>query len=113
MDTESVRRWWDYTLACQEMLGATDTQHCPWYIVPSDDKRRARLNLIAHMLGQIPYEKVRIDFPKVPKAEAGPKGAEDGLPAQHTVPARYAAQHGRPACGPHAILKVIRYAQGL
>jgi polyphosphate kinase len=89
MDTESVRRWWDYTLAYQDMLGATDTQHCPWYIVPSDDKRRARLNLIAHLLTQIPYEKVKVEFPKVPKAEAKPKGVEDGLPAQHTVPSRY------------------------
>jgi polyphosphate kinase 2 len=89
MDTESVRRWWDYTLAYQDMLRATDTPACPWYIVPSDDKRRARLNLIAHMLSQIPYKKVKAELPKVPKAEPRPKGAEDGLPAQHIVPARY------------------------
>jgi polyphosphate kinase len=89
MDTESVRRWWDYTLAYQDMLRETDTPKSPWYIVPSDDKRRARLNLIAHMLGEIPYKKVRIDLPKVPKAEPRPKGIEDRLPAQHLVPARY------------------------
>jgi polyphosphate kinase 2 len=89
MDTESVRRWWDYTLAYQSMLRGTDTSSCPWYIVPSDDKRRARLNLIAHMLGQIPYKKVKVELPKVPKAEPRPKGAEEGLPATHIVPPRY------------------------
>ena len=89
MDTESVRRWWDYTLAYQSMLRGTDTSSCPWYIVPSDDKRRARLNLIAHMLGQIPYKKVRVELPKVPKAEPRPKGAEEGLPATHIVLPRY------------------------
>jgi polyphosphate kinase 2 len=89
MDTESVRRWWDYTLAYQAMLRATDTPASPWHIVPSDDKRRARLNLIVHMLRQIPYEKIKVELPKVPKAEPRPKGAEDGLPARHIVPARY------------------------
>ncbi|WP_150117855.1 polyphosphate kinase 2 [Microvirga vignae] len=89
MDTESVRRWWDYTLAYQDMLRATDTAANPWFIVPSDDKRRARLNLIAHMLSAIPYKKVKVELPKVPKAEPRPKGAEDGLPTSHIVPARY------------------------
>jgi len=87
MDTESVRRWWDYTLAYQDMLRGTDIPEAPWFIVPSDDKRRARLNLISHMLDQIPYEKVKVDLPKVPKAEPRPKGAEAGLPAKHVVPA--------------------------
>nr|WP_246389282.1 polyphosphate kinase 2 [Microvirga mediterraneensis] len=89
MDTESVRRWWDYTLAYQDMLRTTDTPANPWFIVPSDDKRRARLNLIDHMLKQIPYKKIKVDLPKVPKAEPRPKGAEDGLPVAHIVPARY------------------------
>jgi polyphosphate kinase len=89
MDTESVRRWWDYTRAYQNMLRGTDTPHCPWYIVSSDDKRRARLNLIAHMLDQIPYKKVKIELPKVPKAEPRPKGAEGGLSATHIIPAVY------------------------
>jgi polyphosphate kinase len=89
MDTESVRRWWDYTLAYQGMLRATDTPDCPWYIVSSDDKRRARLNLIAHMLSKIPYERIKVELPRVPKAESRPKRAEDGLPATHIVPVRY------------------------
>jgi hypothetical protein len=57
--------------------------------VSSDDKRRARLNLIAHMLDQIPYKKVKVELPKVPKAEPRPKGAEDELPATHIIPAVY------------------------
>ena len=89
MDTESVRRWWDYTRAYQDMLRVTDTSTCPWYIVPSDDKRRARLNLIAHMLSQVPYEKVKVELPNVPKAEPRPKGAETGLPSRNIVPVRY------------------------
>jgi hypothetical protein len=45
MDTESVRRWWDYTAAYQRMIEATHTPEAPWYIVPADSKRHARLNL--------------------------------------------------------------------
>lgn len=89
MDTESVRRWWGYTSAYQEMLRRTDTPIAPWYLVPADNKRRARLNLIAHMLSMIPYKKVKIDLPKVPKAEPRPKGAEEGLRASHVVPQVY------------------------
>jgi polyphosphate kinase 2 len=56
MDVESVRRWWDYTKAYQAMLEATDTPAAPWHVVPADDKRRARLNLIRDRLSSIPYE---------------------------------------------------------
>jgi polyphosphate kinase 2 len=86
MDVESVRRWWDYTNAYQTMLEATDTTFAPWYVVPADDKRRARLNLISHLLSSIPYEKVRIDLPKIPKAERRPKGVEESLRAGQIVP---------------------------
>lgn len=89
MDTESVRRWWDYTRAYQEMLAATDSAWAPWYVVPADDKRRARLNLIRHMLGQIPYEKVKPDLPKVPKPLPRPKGLEDTLGDVRAVPSHY------------------------
>ena len=54
MDTKSVRRWWDYTAAYQRMIKATHTPWAPWQIVPADDKRRARLNLIRHLLDSIP-----------------------------------------------------------
>ncbi|CAH1660986.1 MAG: polyphosphate kinase 2 [Chelatococcus sp.] len=89
MDTESVRRWWDYTEAYQDMLRGTDTAASPWYLVPSDDKRRARLNLISHFLSKIPYEKVKVDLPKMPKAQSRPKGVEDALPVRDTVPSVY------------------------
>ena len=61
----------------------------PWYIVPADDKRRARLNLIRHLLDQIPYRKVEVDLPKIPKAQPQPKAVEGGLRAAHVVPSRY------------------------
>jgi polyphosphate kinase len=89
MDVESVRRWWDYTLAYQAMIAATDTTHAPWHLVPADDKRRARLNLISHLLSQIPYRPVDVDLPKIPKAEPRPKGVEAGLGAGQVVPNRY------------------------
>ncbi len=79
MDTESVRRWWDYTAAYQRMIKATHTSWAPWYIVPADNKRRARLNLIQHLLDSIPYKKVDVDLPKIPKAQRQPENATEGL----------------------------------
>jgi polyphosphate kinase 2 len=58
-DLESRRRWYDYSRARDLMLAATDSKHAPWSIVRSDDKKRARLNLIAHFLGRIPYKRVK------------------------------------------------------
>ena len=57
MDLPSRERWYDYSRARDVMLEATDTEHAPWYIVRSDDKKRARLNAIAHLLSAIPYKK--------------------------------------------------------
>ncbi|MAT91939.1 MAG: polyphosphate kinase 2 [Halioglobus sp.] len=56
IDLESRRRWYDYSRARDAMLEATDTERSPWYIVNNDDKERGRLNCIAHLLEQIPYE---------------------------------------------------------
>ena len=90
MDTESVRRWWDYTAAYQRMIEATHTPDAPWHIVSADDKRRARLNLIRHLLDSIPYKKVDIDLPKIPKAQPRPKGATEGLGgAGQPIPSHY------------------------
>ena len=58
-DLESRRRWYDYSRARDQMLDATDTKHAPWHIVRSDDKNRARLNCITHLLGHIPYKRVK------------------------------------------------------
>src|SRR5215472_949854 len=67
MDLGSYGRWYDYSRARDLMLEATDTKESPWYIVRTDDKRRGRLNCISHLLGQIPYKKVRKDKVKLPK----------------------------------------------
>jgi polyphosphate kinase len=58
-DLESRRRWYDYSRARDLMLAATDSRHAPWHLVRSDDKKRARLNCIAHLLAQIPYQRVK------------------------------------------------------
>jgi len=85
MDVESVRRWWDYTKAYQAMLEATDSQLAPWYVVPADDKRRARLSLISHLLSKIPYNKVAVELPEIPQPAPRPKGVENDLRAGQVV----------------------------
>jgi polyphosphate kinase len=67
MDLESYRRWYDYSRARDMMLQATDSEHARWYVVRSDNKRRARLNSIAHILNLIPFEKVHHAKVKLPK----------------------------------------------
>jgi polyphosphate kinase 2 len=89
MDTESVARWWDYSAAYQRMIFATHTPDAPWNIVPADDKRRARLNLIRHLLDSIPYKRVDPDLPKIPKAQPKPKKAVEKLEAGLIIPQRY------------------------
>jgi polyphosphate kinase 2 len=73
MDIESYSKWYDYSRARDDMFKTTDTAWAPWYVVPSDDKRRARLNLITHLLKQIPYKKVKRDEVRLPK-----RGKPDG-----------------------------------
>jgi polyphosphate kinase 2 (PPK2 family) len=67
MDLASYRHWYRYSKARDLMLEATDTEQVPWHIVRTDDKRRGRLNCIAHILSRIPYEKVRHSKVKLPK----------------------------------------------
>ena len=67
MDTESFGRWYDYSRARDMMFEATDTKHAPWRLIRSDDKRRARLNVISHILKTIPYKKIERDEVKLPK----------------------------------------------
>ena len=67
MDTESFGRWYDYSRARDMMFEATDTKFAPWRLVRSDDKRRARLNIISHILDTIPYKKVAREKVKLPK----------------------------------------------
>jgi polyphosphate kinase 2 len=68
-DLESVRRWYDYSIARDDMMMATDTDFAPWYIVKSDDKRRARLNCIRHLLDCIPYEDVPHEKVEIPERD--------------------------------------------
>jgi polyphosphate kinase 2 len=67
MDVESFDRWYDYSRARDMMFKATDTRYAPWRLVRSDDKRRARLNVISHILETIPYKKLSRDKVKLPK----------------------------------------------
>jgi len=67
MDLESYRRWYDYSRARDMMLKGTDSAHAPWHIVRSDNKRRARLNCISHILNSIPFEKVERTKVRLPK----------------------------------------------
>ncbi len=66
MDIESYTLWYDYSRARDAMLEATDTKYAPWYLVRSDDKRRGRLNCIAHILDAIPYKKPKREKVKLP-----------------------------------------------
>ena len=61
------RRWYDYSRARDLMFRATSSKHAPWHIIRSDDKRRARLNVISHILKTIPYKKIARDKVKLPK----------------------------------------------
>jgi polyphosphate kinase 2 len=69
MDLKSYSRWYDYSRARDDMFKATDTPWAPWHVVRSDDKRRARLNIISHLLKQIPYDKLPRDKPTLPKRQ--------------------------------------------
>jgi len=66
MDLKSYNRWYDYSRARDEMFAASDTAWAPWFVVRSDDKRRARLNLISHLLGRIPYKSLPREKAKLP-----------------------------------------------
>ena len=90
MDLKSRRRWYDYSRARDDMFAATDTVHAPWNIVVADVKRSARLNCIAHLLNQIPYEEVPREEVRLPDRD--PKGAFDDratLSSRTFVPERF------------------------
>jgi polyphosphate kinase len=88
MDVQAQARWYDYSRARDAMFAATDTPDCPWYVVPSNDQRRARLNCITHFLSLIPYKEVPREPIKFPKAQ--PKGdyKEPNYP-YHYVPEKF------------------------
>ena len=67
MDLESFRRWYEYSRARDAMLQATDSKHAPWYLIHSDDKRKARLNCLSHFLSMVPHKKTPREKVKLPK----------------------------------------------
>ena len=90
MDVESYSRWYDYSKARDLMLEMTDSKHAPWHIVRSDDKRRARLNCISHILGAMPYKKVERDKIKLPKRSNAKKyDDQESLKSKAFVAERY------------------------
>jgi polyphosphate kinase 2 len=90
MDLESYPRWYFYSKARDKMLEATDTKHAPWYIVRSDDKRRARLNCISHILSLIPHKKAPREKIKLPKRSKKQKYDDQApMKGRNFVPERY------------------------
>ncbi len=90
MDVESWTRWYDYSRARDAMFEASDTDYAPWYIVRSDDKKRARLNCIAHLLSLIPYKKVPREKVKLPKrSEKGKYDDQATIEGRRFVPEKY------------------------
>ena len=90
MDVESYQRWYQYSRARDRMLEATDTKHAPWNIVRSDSKKRARLNCITHLLGQIPYEELpreKIDLGK--RTLKGKYDDQASLEGRNFVPEKF------------------------
>jgi polyphosphate kinase 2 len=69
MDLKSYSRWYDYSRARDDMFAATDTEFAPWHVARSDDKKRARLNIITHLLDQIPYKALPREKIKLPKRQ--------------------------------------------
>ena len=67
MDVQSFNRWYEYSRARDLMFNATDSKHAPWHVIRSDDKRRARLNCISHVLKTIPYRRISPERVKLPK----------------------------------------------
>ncbi len=82
MDLKSYTRWDDYSKARDDMFLATDTAWAPWYVARSDDKRRARLNIIEHLLSKIPYKKVPREKVKLPKRRVTAEPRQPAHPAK-------------------------------
>jgi polyphosphate kinase 2 len=90
MDLPSRTKWFEYSRARDKMLTATDSKHAPWYVLHSDDKKRARLNCIRHLLSLIPYKKVKREKIKLPKrSNKGEYDDQATLRRRRFVPKKY------------------------
>ena len=88
MDLKSYSRWYDYSRARDKMFAATDTPFAPWYVAESDNKRRLRLNLITHILSQIPYKNTPLEKIKLPKRQKAGGYKEPDYPFNY-VPMKF------------------------
>jgi polyphosphate kinase 2 len=88
MDLESHRRWYDYSRAKDAMFAATDTPQSPWYVVQTDDKERARLNCISHLLSVVPWKRIPQDKIKLPKRQK-PHGYKEPDWNYRWIPEKY------------------------
>jgi polyphosphate kinase 2 len=89
MDIESFQRWYSYSRARDMMFKATSSRHAPWYVIRSDDKRRARLNCIAHLLKTIPYKKPSRETVRLPKRSDKGRYNDQALRGVKLVAERY------------------------
>jgi polyphosphate kinase len=89
MDLQSRVRWEQYTKAKEEMFERTNIPEAPWHIVEGNDKKRARLNCIAHLLSMLPYEDVPHEAPALPQRVFNPNYERRVLPSELYVPDRY------------------------
>jgi polyphosphate kinase 2 (PPK2 family) len=89
MDLESRRRWEEYTKAKEIMLERTHIADAPWWIVPADDKKKARLNCIAHLLQQMSYQEVQHPVIHLPDRERREDYLRNPVPPEMIVPAIY------------------------
>jgi polyphosphate kinase 2 len=87
MDTESYKSWYEYSRARDAMLTATDTEYAPWYVVQSDDKKRARLNCISHLLSLVPYKDPELEEVKLGRRNTkGKYDDEAALKGRRLIP---------------------------
>jgi len=89
MDMEARKRWYDYSRARDDMFKYTDTDICPWYIVHADDKKRARLNRITHMLSMIPYRKVPKEKYRIPPLQKKKDYRPPRVPRAVVIPEKF------------------------
>ena len=88
MDLKSYSKWYDYSRARDEMFKHTDTSWAPWHIAHTDDKKRGRLNIISHLLSQVPYEPLEVEDVELPDRQDPEGYVEPDLPL-HDIPEAY------------------------
>jgi polyphosphate kinase 2 len=88
MDLKSYSKWWDYERARDDMFRSSDTAWAPWWVAHNDDKKRGRLNIISHLLSQVPYEPLKHSDIELPKRQKKPANLPAGPPVRE-IPTPY------------------------